>query len=108
VEEKRDYPRARIDIPLAFQVKGQSRERQGTAKDIGVGGMLIETATPAAFGSSISIWITLPGADRRLLLPAVVRWVRAELCMGVQFGLLGALETHLITEISRASRPGGS
>jgi hypothetical protein len=30
----------------------------------------------------------------------VVRWVR-DGGMGVQFGLLGAVETHIITEISR-------
>ncbi len=50
-----------------------------------------------------------PGASNRasaaLKLPGVVRWVR-DGGMGVQFGLLGALETHVITEIGRSREDG--
>lgn len=101
MEEKRRHARVRIDTPLLFQVKGRNKERSGVARDISVGGMFIETDTPAAFGSEVLIRIRLAGSDQSLLLRGVVRWTQGTTGMGVQFGNLGALETHLITEIAR-------
>jgi type IV pilus assembly protein PilZ len=100
VIEQRKYARAPINTPLFFFVKGQGREREGTGKDIAVGGMAIETKTPAAFGAEVIVQVSLPGADDVLTLPGRVRWVKDGV-MGIQFGLLGALETHIITEIAR-------
>lgn len=100
VEEKRRHARAPIDIPLLFQVKGRSRERSGIGKDISVGGMFIESDEPQKFGAELLIRIRLPGSDQSLLLRGIVRWETSK-GMGVQFSLLGALETHLITEITR-------
>jgi hypothetical protein len=37
-----------------------------------------------------------------MLLPGIVRWTKQD-GMGVQFRLLGARETHAITEIMRTS-----
>jgi hypothetical protein len=104
IEEKRRHARVPIETALLFQVKGKSRERNGLGKDISVGGMFVETTEPAPFGSELLIRIRLPGADQSLLLRGVVRWETSS-GMGVQFGLLGALETHLITEITRRADP---
>ncbi len=98
--EQRKYARAPIDTPLFFFVKGDTNEREGVGKDISIGGMAVETATPAAFGQDVIVQVSLPGSDDILALPGVVRWVRGQV-MGIQFGLLGALETHIITEIAR-------
>jgi hypothetical protein len=67
--------------------------------------MFVETATPAPFGADIIIHVELPAEDGpvSVSLPGVVRWVRGA-GMGVQFGLLGAVETHIITDIGRAHR----
>jgi len=105
VQEKRRHARVPIDIPLLFQVKGRNRERPGTGKDISVGGMFIESEEPSKFGSELLIRIRLPGSDQSLLLRGIVRW-EASGGMGVQFGSLGALETHLITEITRKHAAG--
>lgn len=98
--EQRRYARAPIDCSVTFFVKGRSEPQTGSGKDISVGGMFIETATPAAFGTDIIVHARLPGAAEPVVLPGVVRWVRRG-GMGVQFGLLGAVETHVITEIGR-------
>jgi type IV pilus assembly protein PilZ len=98
--EKRRYARAPLDRPASFSVKGESGAREGIAKDIAVGGMFVETPTPARFGTEVIIHVELPGQEGLVSLPGVVRWVR-DGGMGVQFGLLGAVETHTITEISR-------
>lgn len=98
--EQRKYARAPINTPLFFFVKGSTDEREGTGKDIAIGGMAIETQQPASFGESVIVQVSLPGSDDILALPGTVRWVRNGV-MGIQFGLLGAVETHIITEISR-------
>lgn len=87
-------------MPASFALKGKTEQTQALAKDISVGGMFVETATPAAFGADVVVHLTLPGSNDPVALPGVVRWVR-DGGMGVQFGLLGAVETHLITEIGR-------
>jgi Tfp pilus assembly protein PilZ len=66
--------------------------------DISLGGMFVRTEAPAAFGAELVLHIRLPGAGTETHFPGVVRWTRPD-GMGVQFGLLGARETHAITEI---------
>ncbi len=98
--EQRRYARAPIDSPASFSVKGKAGKAEGLAKDISIGGMFIETAAPAGFGADVIVHLMLPGTPDMVALPGVVRWVR-DGGMGVQFGLLGAVETHIITEIGR-------
>jgi len=98
--EQRRYARAPINSPASFSVKGKAGKNEGLAKDISLGGMFIETVAPAGFGADVIVHIVLPGAADMVALPGVVRWVR-DGGMGVQFGLLGAVETHIITEIGR-------
>jgi Tfp pilus assembly protein PilZ len=100
VIEQRRYARAPINSPASFSVKGKPGKAEGLAKDISVGGTFIETTAPAGFGADVIVQLMLPGADDMVALPGVVRWVR-DGGMGVQFGLLGAVETHIITEIGR-------
>lgn len=106
--EQRRYARSPVDSPATFSVKGKTEKVNGLAKDISVGGMFIETSSPASFGTDVIIHVVLPGADSSLSLPGVVRWVR-DGGMGIQFGLLGAKETYIITEIGRkhAEKAGG-
>ena len=71
--------------------------------------MFIETTTPRPFGSEVVVHVSIPGDPKPYVLPGVVRWVRGG-GMGVQFGLLGARETHMITRLAagaaRKSLPG--
>lgn len=98
--EKRRYARAKINASLFFSRRDGSDARRGIGRDIALGGMFIETDEPQTFGAEVVVRVHLPGAEHPVDLPAVVRWVR-DGGMGVQFGLLGARETHLITELNR-------
>lgn len=102
--EQRRYARFPIECPLFFSVKGQREPREGVARDIALGGMFVETTEPGGFNDEVIVRVVLPGASDEVALPGRVRWVR-DGGMGVQFGLLGARETHLINAINRASRP---
>ncbi len=62
--------------------------------------MFIETTTPLPFKSELTVHITLPGQKAPFAFPGVVRWTRSD-GMGVQFGLIGARETHAITEVTK-------
>ena len=84
---------------VVFLVKGRDERGVGQTRDIGIGGVFVETAAPAPFGADIVVHLQLGGAS--YALPGVVRWVRSD-GMGVQFGMLGAKETFAITEIVRS------
>lgn len=73
---------------------------QATGKDVSVGGMFLEASQAPPFGTELTIVGRLPGAKNDLRLPAVVRWVKPR-GFGVQFGLLGALETHVLSELMK-------
>ena len=103
VEQRRFLPRATLNQPLVFKTKGSDQTFAGVGKDISLGGMFIETESPGAFNAEIVIVTDLPGEHGSVTLPAVVRWTKPG-GMGVQFGLLGARETHVITEITRQGK----
>ncbi|HMJ12103.1 MAG TPA: PilZ domain-containing protein [Polyangiaceae bacterium] len=101
MQEKRVHPRSPLRIPVTCELPGQ-QSITGDAKDVSLGGMFIEApdASPP-FGTAITVVCELPGLDREARLPAVVRWTKAG-GFGVQFGLLGARETHAITRLPRS------
>jgi type IV pilus assembly protein PilZ len=101
VAELRRYQRAPIDVDVEFVAKGSTERIGGRAKDISVGGMYVVTAAPLAFGAELVVHVTLPGNKAPFALPAVVRWSRTGDGMGLQFGLIGARETHAITELTK-------
>jgi uncharacterized protein (TIGR02266 family) len=101
--ELRRFIRTPLDVPVTFSPKGSTDALDyGRAKDVSVGGMFIETKDPVAFGSEVVVHLKLPRGKEELTLPGVVRWVR-DGGMGIQFGNLGAKETHEITEVVRLS-----
>jgi type IV pilus assembly protein PilZ len=102
VVELRRYQRAPLDVEVDVVVKGSSEHLAGRSKDISVGGMSVVTSAPLPFGTELVVSLTLPGQKSAFALPAVVRW-RSNDGMGLQFGLLGARETHAITELTKES-----
>jgi hypothetical protein len=102
VVELRHYKRATIDLPVEFGAPGALERHPGRAKDLSVGGMYVQTDDPLPFGTQLVVYAVLPGQKAPFALPAIVRWSRPGNGMGLQFGLVGARETHAITELTRA------
>lgn len=99
MEDKRLHTRVPIDVTVSCEGPTVTRfEAHG--KDISVGGMFLEAAEQPPFGTALTIVGRLPGAKKDVSLPAVVRWTKPH-GFGVQFGLLGALETHIISELMK-------
>ncbi len=95
MEEKRSHPRVQVEIGVSCARKA-GPPISGTVKDVSMGGMFIESAETVPFGTELSIAATITGIE--LTLPATVRWAKPE-GFGVQFGLLGARETHTIAKL---------
>ena len=101
--ELRRHPRAPFDGPVEFVAKGSSERIAGRCKDVSLGGMYVQTPHPLPFGVDLVVHLTLPGLKKALAIPGVVRWTRPGAGMGLQFGLIGARETHAITELTRST-----
>ncbi|MCA9646979.1 MAG: PilZ domain-containing protein [Myxococcales bacterium] len=102
VDDKRKHPRSPCNLYVSCTLASSDTPVEGTAKDIGPGGMFIECAAMPKFGEAVEISLTLPGVGTESRLPAVVRWATGS-GFGVQFGFLGARDTHAITELMKQS-----
>ena len=94
--EKRLHPRATVELNVSCET--EAGVIHGTARDLGIGGMFIESSELPPFASQVVIVARLPGMKADSRLPAVVRWT-TELGFGVQFGALGARDTFAISSL---------
>ena len=100
MEDKRLHPRVPLDVLMTCEGPTVT-SFEARAKDISVGGMFLEASEQPPFGTQLTMVGRLPGGKKDVRLPGVVRWNKSH-GFGVQFGLLGALETHLISELMKA------
>jgi hypothetical protein len=103
VQEKRRHARVQVELPVTCTT-AEGTAVGGIAKDLSLGGLFIECSQGFAFGTKLSITIRLPGGQDESKIPGVVRWNKAG-GVGVQFGLLGAKETHLLAQLMRQGKP---
>lgn len=97
MQEKRAHYRRTIRVALACH-RGNGEAFGGHSKDLSFGGMFIESDELPAFGEQLVVAMAFPGSPDEFRFPAVVRWA-APGGFGVQFGLLGARETHAIAKL---------
>jgi type IV pilus assembly protein PilZ len=98
MDEKRVHPRITIELDVTCEIGGRG-PIGGRTKDLSVGGMFVRASETLPFNTQITILMKLPDAGD-VKLPAVVRWSTPE-GFGVQFGLLGAKETHALSNMMR-------
>ena len=101
MQEKRAHRRTPLRSELTCKLPSGATFA-GTSRDISLGGMFIETTERPTFGTALEIMATLPGTLGAVRLPGIVRWTGPD-GIGVQFGLLGARETHAITKVIKPS-----
>jgi hypothetical protein len=97
VSEHRQHTRQSIETEIAFQV-GDGPRVEARCRDVSLGGMFIETAAPLPYGSALRVFLRLPGLRGDAPIEAIVRWAKPA-GMGVQFGRMGARETHALTRL---------
>ena len=94
MQEKRRHHRKEVSQAVAFSTDTGPRIA-GVCRDLSLGGMAIETDLPALFGETVVVYIKLAGLPDESKIRGVVRWTKAAM-MGIQFGLMGARETHAL------------
>jgi hypothetical protein len=105
VNEKRRHPRVPLHVPIQYEL-ADGTSAEGTATDLSMGGVFIEAESAPPFGAKAIIVIDLEGRGKPTRLEGIVRWGKPG-GFGVQFGLMGARETHaLATFIKRAEAQG--
>lgn len=102
MQEKRAHGRTPLSTFVACSTESGATVA-GTSKDISLGGMFIYASEQPAFGTKLIVSALLPGIAGECKLPAIVRWTNKD-GFGVQFGLLGARETHAIAKLIRPAK----
>lgn len=97
--EKRSHRRVTLGEDVSCR-RSDGSTFTAKGRDISIGGMFVESQEAVTFGEELSIEVRLPRAKQALVLPAIVRWLGPG-GFGVQFGLLGARETHALSELYR-------
>lgn len=100
--EKRKFERVPLDESVVLVIDAGEKV-VGQARDISIGGMFIE-GVASQFGQHVVVHVHLADDGGAVELPAIVRWVRDN-GVGVQFQMLGARETHFITEVIAQAAP---
>ena len=95
--DKRQYPRTVVEADIAFQVAGGSRV-DARCRDVSLGGMFIDTTARLPYGTTVRVFLRLPGLRDEIAVESIVRWSKPG-GMGVQFGVMGARETHALTQL---------
>jgi type IV pilus assembly protein PilZ len=75
---------------------------EAIAVDLSFGGMNIIDSQIRRYGEQVIVEVLLPGQTKTVRLPSTVRWNNSA-GFGVQFGLLGARETHVVTRLVSAA-----
>jgi hypothetical protein len=94
-DESRKYPRNAVEAAVAFQT-GDGPRVDARCRDVSLGGMFIETSPSLPYGAKLRVYLQMPGLDAGI--ECVVRWAKPG-GMGVQFGVMGARETHALTRL---------
>jgi type IV pilus assembly protein PilZ len=98
VEEKRAHRRVEYSTEITCTPEG-GESFVARSHDLSLGGMFVESEHNPTFGTKMTIRVLLPGQSAPFDLPCTVRWNKPE-GFGVQFGRLGAKETHAITKLT--------
>lgn len=99
MHEHRKHRRKQVHPPVAF-VDGAGATHAASCRDLSLGGAFLETPSALEYGAQIVVVLRLPGLAEETRVSSIVRW-RTEDGMGVQFGPMGARETHALTELLR-------
>ena len=108
----------RDDHRIPIQLLVDYKEKEGSylfdfCRDLGTGGVFIETKNPLDSGSSVDLTFTLPDSKETLVTKGTVIWVQGEVPgkdltpgMGVQFsGFDGAQRKQLESFVARYHEP---
>lgn len=96
MREKRSHDRFPIELELTLVYEGELYP--GRTKDVSLGGMFVHTAATLRFGAELDVRLELPKLRYRGVLPATVRWHKAE-GIGLSFRSLGPQDVRAFNQL---------
>jgi hypothetical protein len=99
VHEKRAHSRVRFQAEVTCTTEGGALVA-GVTRDLSVGGAFVESDDIPAFGSKVTLVLSLPG-PMQIQASGIVRWTKPD-GFGVQFFPLGAKETYQLAKLMGA------
>lgn len=97
MSENRKHPRKILSLAVGYQL-GDGPRIEASCHDVSLGGMFIDTPSPGPYGAAVRVFVQLPELKGETVIDAIVRWSKPS-GMGVQFGSMGARETHGLTTL---------
>lgn len=97
MSEQRKHPRKLTDLPVVF-VGADGTRQTSSFRDLSLGGGFIVTADPPPYETKLELEVHFAGFDGQSRIAATVRWTQPD-GMGVQFGVMGARETHALLSL---------
>lgn len=94
MREQRKHPRKHIDLPVSF-VGPDGAKHASSFRDLSLGGGFIVTSEAPPYETKLQLEVHFAGLDGLSRIDATVRWTQHD-GMGVQFGVMGARETHAL------------
>lgn len=99
-EVRRQHERYEIELPVVVVAAGD--EISGVTINVSLGGMLLRLSKPMTFGASLVLRVQLPSARESSDMDAVVRWVKDDGTIGVQFTSLRARDTWALNQLLKS------
>lgn len=93
-KELRRHVRKRVDLEASVTERG-GKTHPAIVRDMSLGGAFVALEPAPPFGTALDVTFAIAG--EAITLEATVRWSKAG-GVGVQFGLIGARHTFLVTE----------
>lgn len=95
--EKRTFQRKPVNLDATVASSGLAVPASGRIRDLSVGGSFVVIDLKLPFGTAVELTVMFPAPIGAIAIPAIVRWGGDD-GIGLQFGLLGARETHAIAK----------
>jgi c-di-GMP-binding flagellar brake protein YcgR len=68
-QQQRRYLRAKVDLPVTYQVEGEEGSpHDGCARDLGGGGLRLETSDDLPQGTVLTMRFSVPSARREMMM----------------------------------------
>ncbi|MCP4678804.1 MAG: PilZ domain-containing protein [Deltaproteobacteria bacterium] len=99
-KEKRKHER--IDYDASVELGFDDGERHAARiVNISLGGVFLKADSQPEFGSRVHLYFELPRVDDLCEIPCLVRWIKKDRGIGLQFEHLRAIETWAISKLLR-------
>ena len=100
MSQKRQHQRIEFEAEVELEIDGKTQP--GQTINISQGGIYVETQPTPDFGTKLSLFIDLPGIRETCKIPSIVRWVKDDGGIGLQFEQLRAIEMWGINKLLSA------